>query len=131
MVYRKCCRTIGELDRAVVPLSSDRAVRPRVLFTPDWPLAVAPMRIAMGPLSGGSKRTAEFAAKHGKPWLHVVINHSRVGHAALELRWFIRTQRIRTLNGAGTRGSKEPELHRLALSVIQAVLNQSRTGAKR
>lgn len=86
--------------------------------------------ITMSPLSGGSKRTAEFAAKHGKPWLHLLIDQSRVAHAAVELRWFIRANCIRTLNVAGTGGCKEPELYGLATAVVRAVLYQSRARAR-
>lgn len=84
----------------------------------------------MSPLSDGSKRTAEFAAEHRKPWLHLLIDQSRVAHAAVELRWFTRASRIRTLNVVGTGGSKEPELYGPATAVVRAVLRQSAlTGA--
>lgn len=59
-------------------------------------------------LAGGSKRTADFAKKHGKPWLHLS------GRGSYEperlLLEFINANNIATLNIAGSRGSKEPEV---------------------
>mgnify|MGYP000258649673 FL=1 len=58
-------------------------------------------------LSGGSKRTAGFADRHGRPLLHL---HSKNLEASRELRQFLSTHQIRVLNIAGSRGSKEPGL---------------------
>ena len=62
---------------------------------------------ALIPLAGGSKRTAEFAKKHGKPWLHLSERGSYES-AGERLAAFIREHNIKTLNVAGSRGSKEP-----------------------
>jgi hypothetical protein len=68
-------------------------------------------------LDGGSKRTAEFAHKHGKPWLHISYAgiYERPGKL---LAAFVRENSIKTLNVAGSRGSKEP---RVAAFVKQAL----------
>ena len=58
-------------------------------------------------LTGGSKRTAEFAAKHGKPCLHLHAGDS-VDQCAERLTEFLRG--IRVLNVAGSRGSNELEV---------------------
>jgi len=60
-------------------------------------------------LAGGSKRTAEFAAKHGKPLLHISYagSYERPGE---RLAAFVRENNIKTLNVAGSRGSKEPKV---------------------
>jgi hypothetical protein len=60
-------------------------------------------------LDGGSKRTAEFAAKHGKPWLHISYagSYERPGERLAAL---VRENNIKTLNVAGSRGSKEPKV---------------------
>ena len=58
-------------------------------------------------LAGGSKRTADFAKKHGKPWLHLNERGSYES-AGERLLAFIREHNIKTLNVAGSRGSKEP-----------------------
>jgi len=59
------------------------------------------------PLAGGSKRTADFARKHGKPWLHLSERGSYES-AGERLVAFVRENNIKTLNVAGSRGSKEP-----------------------
>lgn len=76
----------------------------------------------VGSLSGGSKRTADFAKKHGRPFLHLalVAGHERV--AAEKLASFIRMHRVSRLNVAGTRESKAPGIHALAHMVIDLAL---------
>lgn len=67
-------------------------------------------------LSGGSKRTAEFADKHKKPWIHL---SGFVGaDAAEKLRLFIEKHNIQVLNVAGTRGSKEPGVGEFVMEVL-------------
>ncbi len=60
-------------------------------------------------LAGGSKHTAEFAHKHGKPLLHISYagSYERPGE---RLTAFVRENNIKTLNVAGSRGSKEPKV---------------------
>ena len=60
------------------------------------------------PLAGGSKRTADFAKKHGKPWLHLYPGASYEPERVL--LDFINEHNIAVLNVAGSRASKEPEL---------------------
>jgi len=57
-------------------------------------------------LSGGSRRTAEFAQQHGKPCLHLSEEVAGDGAAVLLLQ-FIEQKGIRVLNVAGSRWSKE------------------------
>ena len=57
-------------------------------------------------LAGGSKRTADFAKKHGTPWLHLQPGASY--EPARVLLDFIHANKITALNVAGSRGSKEP-----------------------
>jgi hypothetical protein len=49
-------------------------------------------------LTGGSKRTAELATKHHKPWIHLLAGSD---HAAEKLSAFIAEHQIGTLNVAG------------------------------
>jgi hypothetical protein len=60
-------------------------------------------------LAGGSKRTADFAKKHGKPLLHVSYAGSYECPGE-RLAAFVREQNIKKLNVAGSRGSKEPKV---------------------
>ena len=59
-------------------------------------------------LSGGSKRTADFADKHGRPFLHIDSSNS---DGTTEFLEFVDTHEIRVLNVAGSRSSKEPALY--------------------
>lgn len=72
---------------------------------------------SLGPvLTGGSKRTAEFAVKHNKPCMHA---HSGQEDVAQALREFVADNEIKTLNVAGPRESKEPGVAEFVRNVPQ------------
>jgi Circularly permutated YpsA SLOG family len=58
-------------------------------------------------LSGGSRKTVEFARKHNKPCLHL---HSRQPDAADRSESFLQLNQVHILNVAGARASKEPNV---------------------
>jgi len=69
-------------------------------------------------LTGGSKLTAEFAARHGRPWLHLSQQmHSDT--AADGLSEFVQQHEIRVLNVAGPRASNEPAVPRFVLETLE------------
>ena len=69
-------------------------------------------------LAGGSKRTADFATKHGKPWLHLYPGASYEPERVL--LDFINEHKIAVVNVAGSRGSKEPEVAAWVKRVLEA-----------
>jgi alkanesulfonate monooxygenase SsuD/methylene tetrahydromethanopterin reductase-like flavin-dependent oxidoreductase (luciferase family) len=73
-------------------------------------------------LAGGSKRTAEFAAKHGKPLLHISYAVSYECPEA-QLAAFVRVNDIKTLNVAGSRGPKEPKVAGLMRKSLNAFVS--------
>jgi hypothetical protein len=74
----------------------------------------------IGPkLTGGSKKTAEFATAAGKPWLHI---RSGQYDGPIRLLDFIRDHKIQVLNIAGSRASKEPEVHGFTKATLEQAL---------
>ena len=71
-------------------------------------------------LTGGSKNTADLARKHHKPCLHLYA--AGTADPVKELRKFIRSNRIKVLNVAGSRASKEPVLGNFVKHVLSQVL---------
>jgi hypothetical protein len=68
-------------------------------------------------LSRGSAKTAFFAERHGKPFLHV---HPGLSYQpAADILRFVRENGIRVLNIAGTRASKEPYIGKLVKQVLE------------
>lgn len=69
-------------------------------------------------LSGGSKLTAELAARLGKPCLHLsqMRDRERVGE---RLREFVRRHNVRVLNVAGPRASNEPLVRRFVIETFE------------
>jgi len=74
----------------------------------------------MAALTGGSKKTADLARKHGKPCLH--LSAGGTADPAKELRAFIRPNRIKVLNVAGSRASEEPGVGNFVIDVLSQVL---------
>lgn len=71
-------------------------------------------------LAGGSMRTAFFAAKHRKPWIHLPRRASTYTSPALLLQEFVEENGIRILNVAGTRASKEPDVWGFTYDTLEA-----------
>ena len=67
--------------------------------------------------TGGSLRTIQFARKRGKPCLH--IWPSSYQQPALNLQRFVALHKIKRLNVAGSRESKNPGIYRWAVDVIE------------
>jgi hypothetical protein len=60
-------------------------------------------------LTGGSKRTGEFTAAHGRPCLHLASERGDADLAHL-LRQFVADHDVQILNMAGSRASEELQL---------------------
>ena len=56
-------------------------------------------------LTGGSKKTLEFARKHNKPCLHLCAADTNIAES---LKAFVEEHGVKVLNMAGPRASKEP-----------------------
>jgi len=57
----------------------------------------------MGTLAGGSLRTADFARRHHKPWVHLDLAALSNEEAAAALTSFVEQSELRVLNVAGMR----------------------------
>lgn len=73
-------------------------------------------------LGPGSRKTLSFAKMRHKPSLHIHASNEPL-EAAVALRNFIKIFNIRTLNVAGSRGSKEPEISNFVRAVLNAAIN--------
>jgi hypothetical protein len=67
-------------------------------------------------LTGGSKKTVEFARKHNKPWLHLCARDKSV---AEKLKAFVEEHGVKILNVAGPRASKEPEVGEFVMRTLE------------
>jgi Circularly permutated YpsA SLOG family len=67
---------------------------------------------------GGSKKTAELAARRWKPW-HL---HSSIYQRERHLLDFIARNQSHTLNVAGSSASKKPEIYAFVKGMLQAAL---------
>ncbi len=77
--------------------------------------------ITRGTPTGGSEYTHQMARRHGRPVLHVDLNRTPAFQAALKVSSWIADHSIRILNVAGPRASKDPDIYRDTLGLIEAV----------
>ena len=73
-------------------------------------------------LDGGSRRTADFAEKLSKPWIHM-----RAGVHPRYLARFLTKHGVKTLNVAGKRESVQPGVHEFAMQVLDEALRAAKS----
>jgi hypothetical protein len=71
-------------------------------------------------LSGGSKKTIDFARKLNKPCLHI---HPTMADAPQRLKTFLEDNAIEVLNVTGPRVSKEPRVAQFVIQTLDRVFN--------
>ena len=72
-------------------------------------------------LTGGSKKTVEFARKHEKPNLHLSAEDNA---AAEKLKAFTEEHRVKILNVAGPRASNEPGVGEFVMRTLEAAFGR-------
>jgi hypothetical protein len=77
--------------------------------------------ISRGELTGGSEATREMALKHKRPWLHVDLDRVSAFLSAVRIVEWLNTHRIRVLNVAGPRASKDPRIYHDALALLESI----------
>ena len=78
--------------------------------------------IHAGKLEGGTLHTLECCVENAKPHLLVDNNETPVGRAAELIADFVKRHHIATLNVAGPRASKQPQIYAYAYAVIRCLL---------
>jgi len=81
--------------------------------------ADATLILARGPMTGGTRLTAELARRHGKPFL--VVDLATEPDPQDALAW-LRERAVHTLNVAGPRESGAPGIHAEAVAYLRALL---------
>jgi Circularly permutated YpsA SLOG family/Domain of unknown function (DUF6794) len=76
--------------------------------------------VSHGKLNGGSAKTRRFAKKHNRPWLHVDLDKTNLFKAAMDIGSWVEKNRIKVLNVAGPRGSKDPEIYEATKKLLKA-----------
>jgi hypothetical protein len=75
--------------------------------------------LSHGKLSGGSALTRQFAKKHQRTWLHIDFDNSSMEEAAEQIKKWIEENKIKTLNVAGPRTSKDSRIYRKTLELLE------------
>ncbi len=83
----------------------------------------ATLIVSRGPLTGGSRLTLVLARRHGKPCLHVNLDHGLTQEAAASVRSWVARHGVRVLNVAGPRASNDAAIYTLVSELLRAVLS--------
>ncbi len=75
-----------------------------------------------GKLTGGSALTRKLANAHGFPCLHIDLNKIGDDQAANQIKDWLQKNKIRTLNIAGSRAIKHPEIYQATRAILAAAL---------
>ena len=76
--------------------------------------------VSHGKLTGGSALTQTFAIKHHKPRLHLDMNKTTITEAAGSLNNWIEKSKIKILNVAGPRASKDNKIYQVTKDILEA-----------
>jgi hypothetical protein len=75
-----------------------------------------------GKLNGGSAMTRQLAKKNKRPWMHVDLDKTNLFKAAMDVRLWVMENRIKVLNVAGPRGSKDPEIYEATKKLLTLLI---------
>ena len=78
--------------------------------------------ISHSKITGGSSLTRKLAKQHEKPWIHLDMNTLSIKEATEQLSRWIKGHDIQTLNVAGPRQSKDPDIHRKTSEVLEGCI---------
>jgi hypothetical protein len=76
--------------------------------------------ISRGPLTGGSDYTRKMAISRNKPIFHIDLSQVNAFRAAENIRNWIFDNKIEILNVAGPRKSKDPDIYKNVLNILEA-----------
>ena len=87
----------------------------------------ATLVMTSGKPTGGSKRTVEFAKKHGRPWHHLDLGKPMDMEVQETVAWLKDTCPDNcVLNVAGTRESKKPGIQKATLIYVLEILGKAK-----
>lgn len=87
----------------------------------------ATLVLTPGKPTGGSKKTIEFAKKHGRPWHHLDMHKHMESEVKKAMEWLEKScPDDCTLNVAGTRESKEPGIQMETLIWVLQILGKDK-----
>ena len=78
--------------------------------------------VSHGALAGGSRLTLEMTEKHEKACLHIDLNNIIHFDAAIDIHDWIVENRIKILNVAGPRASKDARIYKAVYDILEMVI---------
>lgn len=78
--------------------------------------------VSHGRLTGGSAYTGKMANKHSKPLLHINLKITKAFDASMVIYNWVHENRIKILNVAGPRASKDPKIYKQVKVILEEVV---------
>lgn len=89
--------------------------------------ADATLAFTVGKLTGGTRRTIEFAKKYDKPYLRIDLKKVTSEEAVMEIGEWLSKIKPEILNVAGSKESTSPGIYSKVLNVLRKVLKEIET----
>ena len=80
--------------------------------------------VSHGLLTGGSALTPELARQHRKPWIHIDLETTSYSEAAKMIREWVGRKKIKILNVAGARESKDAMIYQAVTELLETTLGE-------
>lgn len=78
--------------------------------------------LSHGKLTGGSDYTQDMVLRHGRPWLHIDLNKAPSSRSVRQIKSWIAEHKIKVLNVAGPRASKDPAIYPSTTDILDRAL---------
>ena len=82
------------------------------------------MILSHGKLTAGSLLTRQYAKRHHRPWLHIDFNNASISESVEQIKKWVELHRIKTLNVAGPRASKDSRIYRKTLELLKITFSE-------
>ena len=77
-------------------------------------------------LTGGSALTQSLAEKHGKPCIHIDLSKVGMRKAGLIINIWIHRYKIKVLNIAGPKASKDPKIYQATFELLEVLFTKEK-----
>ena len=83
--------------------------------------------LSHGTLNGRSAFKRQFANKHQRTWLHIDLDNYSMQESVTQIKKWIEENKIKTLNVAGPRASKDSRIYRKTLELLEITFSECQT----
>lgn len=116
----------GEISAKYPNLLETRAKNPVKRTELNVKYSDATLILSHGNLTGGSKKTLDFAEKHHKPFLHINFEKLNEDETVLKAKEWLKSINCQELNIAGARASKDARIYEKTKEFLEKLFEKEK-----